>query len=306
MADEAKTKKLTLWEAINDLGWFPLLLIGLGGFSILAILEQVVFRQPLELVQIFQWPLDGYHRVMRLLGAVVEPLIQPAIDWAAAQMDLRLTLDPVWRPLFALGMVVVLGYSRTRWRNGNRVGATAFALGVGFGVLVGTVLAGVTPSEGGWSLKAFFQVAPALSVFSPVELLPGNTDWSVQVLRAAAPLASFLFLFALFEAGDSPSLRGLRAMAHVLQQGAVTAAGAVFLVSALVTGLLVFVPVLESVAGVVTLAGIVALLGVSLVAFGLRDRDTARTRTGLTIFGGFVTAGLILAADWGLRALDAG
>jgi hypothetical protein len=122
MTDEAKPEKLTLAEALKDLGWFPLAFaVVVGGPSVLTILQELFVNH--KLVPALQWIVDGYQRIMAALGAVVEPWVQPAIDWVNARFGWQLVLDPVWRPLFALTMVIAMGDARTRWRGGDHGGA---------------------------------------------------------------------------------------------------------------------------------------------------------------------------------------
>ncbi len=277
MAEEAKPESLTLWDAIKDLGWFPTALaLFVSGPSILAISETVFVDH--QLVPALQWIVDGYNRVMAVLGAVVEPLIQPAIDWLNSRLNWSLTLDPVWRPLFALGMVFVFAVARSWWRREYRGEAVGVVIVVGFGALSGAVLAGVLPSDGGW--------------------------WA-QGLRAAVPVAILMLLFGLTEAVSELG-RGSGNPGEVLRLGV----GFVLFLGLLafpIGAALSYMPGLSATAGFLTLGGIVAAIGVAALAFG---RSTAGirfgARFGLTILSGFVTAGLILGADWALKALGAG
>lgn len=281
MADQAKPEKLTLWEAIKDLGWFPLALaVIVGGPSILAILEEVFVKH--QLVPALQWIVDGYNRVMAVLGAMVEPLIQPAIDWINARLNWSLTLDPVWRPLFALAMVFVLGLARAAWREGAQGQAVGVALGMGLGALLGAVLAGIVPSDGGW--------------------------WA-QGLRAAAPVASFLSLWGLTIAvrqinrGNAEETGPSIIFYLYFFLSTFVYAGISF---ALAAGLSSW-PDLAAGAGVIALGWVIAVLGIWFLSLGLSgDGDRYQTRVGLTILGGFIAAGMTLAADFGLKALGAG
>jgi len=166
MTNEFNSRKLTIWRAIKEFGWFPMVLVGIGGFSILSILEKGVFRQPLELVEIFRWPLDGYDRVNRLLGAIVEPLAQPVIDVVNKNFDLSLALDPVWRPTFMLGMVFVVAcvrvVLRTRERKLNRILAPFF---LGY-VLLFALGVGLVPQEESWLTTGFRATQTAGALFA--------------------------------------------------------------------------------------------------------------------------------------------
>ena len=88
-------KPMELGEALKDLGWLPILLMGAGGLSILDILEAAVYYD-LSLVTPFQIALDGYRRVVGLIGAAIEPGLRSALDWLALnwQWHLRLSAMP--------------------------------------------------------------------------------------------------------------------------------------------------------------------------------------------------------------------
>lgn len=313
MADAAKVEKLTLWQAIRDMGWLPMLLFGLGGFSILAILEQAVFHQPFELVQILQWPLDGYHRVMVLLGAIVDPLVQPAIDWVNARFAWSLTLDPVWRSMFAMMIMLPLAALRSRRAVGRLKEASAHFLVTGIAALLGAMLAGLASGDGGW--------------------------WT-QGLRAAAPTMAFAVLGGLAivgraltsgNEGAQETLLGMVIVAPLLGLGAFGLAAGLSLV-----------PWLAASASTVTVAFFMVLMSVGLIHDGLKEArlpidrlpisaksddpadqrrlrqeeeqweqeekedKRASLRFGLTMLGSFVAAGLILAADCVLKALGVG
>lgn len=320
MVDAAKVGNLALWQAIRDMGWLPMLLIGLGGFSILAILEQAVFYQPFELVQIFQWPLDGFHRLMMLLGAIVDPLIQPAIDWVNLRFAWSLTLDPVWRSIFAMMIVFLLAVVRSHWTVRRRRIEVSFRfLVTGIAALIGALLAGLVSGDGGW--------------------------WA-QGLRAAAPTTAFCVLAGVLAAGlnlASGKVRAQEAFFGTVAVGTVAvavAAGLGLVAFGLAAGLS-FVPWLAASAGILTVAFSVVLISVSLIYEGLeeavpkrlpkkfaesddpaderrqrqeekqeeqeeKEDKRASLRFGLTMLGGFVAAGLILAADCVLKALGVG
>jgi hypothetical protein len=272
MADAAKPEKLTLGEAITDLGFFPILFtVAVGGPSILAILEQVLVNH--QLVPALQWIVDGYNRVMTVLGAAVEPLIQPAIDWVNAQLGWSLTLAPVWRPVFALCMVAVMAQVRTAVREGDVAGAAGIGSLLSIGFLASALLIGLFAAGPGWLAQGAVAAAPfaIYSIFSLVAAawFRSRGDW-----RNAGPVAVFFGAFSLvqFAAGA-----GLSLMPGLAQSGGLIALGLAF-----------------------------AMLGVATVALGLSVVNRSGTRQGLTMLGGFIAAGLILAADFALKALGAG
>jgi hypothetical protein len=268
MAAETNPEKLTLGEALKDLGWFPLLFaVVVGGPSILAILEQVLVSH--QLVPALQWIVDGYSRMMAVLGAAVEPLVQPPIDWMNAWFGWSLTLGTVWRPVFALCMVFLMALMRTGLRSGNVARAAIN------GGLLGT-----------WLLA----VALLIGLFS------AGAGWLAQGAVAAVPVAMFGFALTAIWAADG----NWRAVRFALAKF-----GAVSLVLFAIGAGLSFVPNLAQSAGLFVLSGAVALFGAYFVSDGLSDRNRDFSRIGLTTLGGFVAAGLILAADFTLKALGA-
>jgi hypothetical protein len=68
VADAADTmRKVTLREALKDVGWLPALYTTVvGGPSILAILEMAI--DGFQLVPAVQWIIDGYNQITRLNG----------------------------------------------------------------------------------------------------------------------------------------------------------------------------------------------------------------------------------------------
>ncbi len=279
MVDQTNPEELTFVELIKDIGWFPMLLIGLGGFSTLAIIEQGILGEPLQLVQVLQWPLDGFHRAMRLLGSGVEPLIQPVLGWLNAALGWSLTLNPIWRPLFALGMVFAMGFARASWQEGERGKAIYFGLAFGGGALIGAAIAGLAPAEAGWA---------------------------AQGVRAGAPIAGLFAVFLLAHAARE-ALQG-----KLTEAGKTLAGASLFLLIfggagyAVAAGLSL-VPGLSHAAGILTLGGFVALIGLQTLSGGLGSGNNQTVaRVGLTILGGFFAAGMILVADWGLKMLGVG
>jgi hypothetical protein len=278
MADAKYSSRaqLTLWEALKDFGWPSLSLISIGGgLSIIDIAERVVF-DGLTLITPFQIVLDGYHRVTDLLGAIVEPQLRAFVDWLNDQFNWHVQLQPLWRSLFVLGMVLVIGLVRTSWRSGAWGRSILSLIVLGLGAFAGAVMVGLLPLAGGW--------------------------WA-QGLAAGAPLALLMLAMGTATAIYDLSRGTLAGRSYFL--GAVQIA-AVLGVSAFALGAgLSFLPGLAGGAGVLILCGGVALLGAVLLFTGLRDADRSNSRTGLSMLGGFVAAGLILLSNWVMLVLGA-
>jgi hypothetical protein len=103
MADAGKPERLTLDDALKDFGFFYALFVFLvSGPSWLSLLQMVFIEH--RLVDALQWIVDGYNQIVGVLGAVIEPLLQPAINWLNGAFDWRLVLMPHWRPLALLSL----------------------------------------------------------------------------------------------------------------------------------------------------------------------------------------------------------
>src|ERR1700752_612478 len=106
-ATAAGKQRLTFWEALKDVGWFPALYSTVvGGPSVLAILEMAL--DGFGLVPAVQWIIDGYHQVTRVMGLLIEPFFASIIAWVNGLVGWSLVLHPHWRPLFLLGMGFVM------------------------------------------------------------------------------------------------------------------------------------------------------------------------------------------------------
>lgn len=270
MNQAAAGERLTFGEALKDFGWFTLLFTAvIGGTSVLALLESVFVQQ--ELIAVFQWIVDGYNRIAALAGAIVEPLFRPALQALNDAFGWELHLAPHWRPLFILGMVMVMGLARGAWRSGNRKDAVFAVVVIGLGALIGALVSGLLPLSGGWWAQGLGAAAPAMALFvffGLAGVLAGGDPADNTPLGAAA-------LFILI-AG---------ALAFVMGAG------------------LSFVPGLSAGAGVLALAIIIALFGAGFLWLGLHNNDRGDATLGLTILGGFASAGLVLVADVVVKAL---
>jgi hypothetical protein len=270
MAPEAK-RRLTLGDALQDFGWFALVFtMVVGGSSVLALLETVFVEH--RLIALFQWIVDGYNRIATVVGAMMEPLLQPMVDWLNAQFGLRLELAPHWRPLFILGMVLVVGLARSAWRAGHKRDAVLAILVIGAGALMGAVVSGLMPLTGGWWAQGLAAAAPTTALFT--------------FFGAAAALS-----------GGEPADRTPPQVAALF----IIVAGVVAFV---LGAALSFVPGLGAGAGVVGLAIIVAVFGAGFLWGGLAGNDSNDATLGLTILGGFVSAALIVAADLIVKAMN--
>jgi hypothetical protein len=104
-----------LKDDLKAFGFFPFLLVGVGGFSVIDLLERV-FAYNFDLITPFAVLLENYHRLTELLGVAVEPPVR----WLFAQLDWEINLRPIWRSatmfFTALGLPAVLRFRpNVRW-----------------------------------------------------------------------------------------------------------------------------------------------------------------------------------------------
>jgi hypothetical protein len=267
-------QRLSLKEAIEDFGWLPLTLLSIGGaISLIDIAELVA--DGLTLVTPFEVVLKGYRRVTEAIGALVEPRIQPFIKWLSAAFDWELQLQPFWRPLFVLGMVLVLGIARAQWRGGQWGRAILYVIVMGLGALGGSVAAAALPPAGGWWVQGVMSAAPLALLCIPLGIANAIIELCIPPSSLAVAWRSFVTQFefaAIFGALGFAAGAGL---SFLLGEGA----------------------------GPVALGAAVAGMGAILFTGGLRDRDHDLSRIGLAMLGGFVAAGMILISNWALLAL---
>lgn len=267
-------ERLTLREAINDFGWLPLVLLGIsGGLSIIDITEKAVLHS-LSLITPFQVVLDSYHRLTQVIGEVVEPLFQPVVDWINALFHWHLQLQPFWRSLFVLGMVLVAGLARTEVRAGRFVLAVLLLLMMGLGALAGAIVVGLLRFEGGWLVQGLAAALP------------------VALLFFSAGVASVLFQLAPPSRPVAAWLSFVQWLQFTLRFGAIA-----FLLG------IAFSFVAGEAAGILVLGVALAVLGGAQLSWGLSHADRDFTRTGLSVLGGFVAAGLIQLSSWAVTAL---
>jgi hypothetical protein len=270
-------EELTLRDALDDLGWFYATFSSVvGGPSILSLLQMVFDHR---LVEALQWIVDGYNQITATLAVWVEPAFAPLIAWVNETFDWELTLHAHWRPLFLLGMVMVVGRARGFFRD-----APAEAVVVGattaLGALLGALSAGLLPLSGGPWIQGIAAAAPVAAIFMlmqiPIALWPSSKRID-ELTGVKTTLRSRLRDFA--------STIGMTAAFSAI----------VFAIAAGIS----FVPGLSTGAGILMLAGLVLFIGVETLR-GSLSKDSpsfAGARMGLIVIGGFLTAGFILIAD---------
>lgn len=267
-------ERLRLRVARKDFFWLPLTLISIGGgLALIDIAERVVF-DGLTLITPFQIVLDGYHRVTALIGAIVEPWFEPAINWLSTCFDWKVHFQPHWRSVFVLCMVVVMGILRayTNWGQWGR--ATLGCVLMSSGALGAAIVVGALPLAGAWWVQGLIAAVPVfmllvtLGMFISISSLLGRADVS--------KLLAFVRTLTLITAVLCAALFGLAAV-------------------------LSFIPPIARSAGMLTLAASVAAIAAALIFAG---HPTVTGRAGVVMLGGFVAAGLILLSNWAVIALS--
>jgi uncharacterized membrane protein len=256
--------RLTLNEQVTSVGWFLwAYAVIVGGPSVLSILESVFIDH--QLVAALQWIVEGFNRLLSVLDSVFAPLFRPMLSWINRLLDWNLALQPQWKALFALGMLLVSAISRSLWLGGNRIAGVVFLFYSGFFILVGSVLAGLAPP----------------------------TTWWAQGLAAAMPVFLTVVAWAVFTAIMERDLGTLR-------NGSI-ASLICFAVLFAIASVVSFVPGVKGSAGALCLGAAVLLASALLVKIGADEDDDTATRAGLTTLGGFGAAAIILFADLILR-----
>lgn len=275
-APAATREPPTLLGALKALGWLPLMLMGLGGLSLISVLERAVLFHDLSLITPFEIALEGYHRVTELLGQVIEPIVQPAIDWLNAGWNWHLTLQPFWPSLFVVGMIYVLAMIRTGWRAGRWISSGVMLAFQGTGMLAGTVAAALAPPDGGWAAQGWIASIPMISN---------------SVIGGIGAVLIFL---------GRQEYASARASWQNMPKDIIISSVVLFVLAAGLS----LIPGFGAGAGIVSFASMIALTGMTGLRIGLKTGNRDALRSGLSILGGFVAAGLILISNWAVTAIS--
>jgi hypothetical protein len=102
------------WDAIKDIGWFPMTYSAVvGGPTILAI-AQTAFKE-WRLTPAFQWIVEGYHRLTALMTSYIEPYIVAVFSWIGSVLGVHWSLTPMWQPFILLYSIMLVAISRAWW-----------------------------------------------------------------------------------------------------------------------------------------------------------------------------------------------
>lgn len=261
--------RLSLWDVASGLSWYPLLLMGLGGLSIIDILERAVF-EGLEWVTPLRVVMDGYDRLTLLAAVLLEPILAPVVRYLGARLELNLHLHEHWRPLFVFSLTYAVGVLRFS-ANLTWFPSILARAALSIVALAGATLAGLFPLTSSWWMQGSMAATPIVFVI-------GAMMWWPLVLADLDPTGEPLQWEQVAAAHAVPAVVGV--VAFVL--------GAA----------LSLVPGLASGAGFAALGLVVALLGYFQFQGALMAGAREGALSGLTIVGGFLAAGLVLIANW--------
>jgi hypothetical protein len=258
--------RLTLKQAIDDLGWFWGVFTSLVNAPSLLALLQMVFEY--RFVEALQWIVDGYTEIIGWVGAALEPILLPLIEQLNVIFGWSLELQPQWRPLLLVALIPATSLARQAWRSSSKDDVIE-PLAIGVGAIMGVVAAAVVPLDGRWWTQGLMAALPIGAALLFYEV----TIHATNLFKAPINRDPFGALFML------PYVAAFCALSFALGAG------------------LSFAPALRDGAGIIALGIMVFAMGCFSLANGLSLGERNDSRMGLTMLGAFVAAGFILGAD---------
>jgi hypothetical protein len=294
-AEQAQPFRLTLLAALKDLGWFSGIFATLvGAPSILAIIQAVFVDY--NFVPLIQWIADGWNQLLHFLSMAIEPGVIWIIQIINNLVDLNMELHAHWRPIFALSMVLVMSSVRQDWTQGRNLRAFKFLIINTCVVLIISISIGLSPpnepvtfasqlvnaatlfKDAGWILSFLWGLFANFVVISP--LIGSAYVLFIKHAPVFTPYLVSVFTFPFFLIFNLNWFLGI----NIFEMGLGING---FQVAILMQGLLI------------------AWTGIRYIRSGFSGNNIGRVRRGLTILGGFVTAGLIVSTDAILKLLPA-
>ncbi len=271
MTNTTIAPKLTLLAACKEIGWLPLLLMGIGGLSVIDIMEKAVLGD-ISLITPLRIVLDGYQRIAALAAAFVERPLAPLMTWLSRLFQYDLFLQPYWRSLFLLQGLAVAPIVRATWQAGQKFDAAIAAIVMYAGCLAVSLVVGLAPQIPVWWFQGFIAALMVLTLW-----------------------LTFGIAAALGPAGGEEKLD--------VRGGVATALFSAF-VGFVLAALIALAPQIGAGAAVVAFGISIALFGLLFIAGSFRTGEIDMFRLGLAIFGGFIAAALVLLADAIVKALS--
>ncbi|MDZ4689705.1 hypothetical protein [Terricaulis sp.] len=276
MSDD-DTDGVTVTGAVRDLGWFSwLFALVVGGPSYLALLQEVFVDH--RLLTVLGRIVDGYNRILLVIGGVFEPLLGGVIRAVSEWVNVSLVLQPHWKQLFVLGMIFVASYARTAWRGKQRVAAVLVGSALMVLALTCAAAASLSPLS---SWLAHGWAAFSMTVLLTVVLAVTVTIRTKRSVGFAPPREGFVRIKNTSRTAYSLNVFALALPVVAFALGAFGA----------------FIAQLHASAGIIAFNLVLLGTGITAVVMGVREQNRSSTRLGLTILGGFLAATLIIVAD---------
>lgn len=150
------TKVALLYSSIRDLGWFTLFVGWLIGTpTILTLFEHVI---DLNLIGAFQWVLDGYEQLIRVMDKIIVPITTPILAALNSLFAVELKLHDHWRYVFLLFLVptiVNIRITRTTFDEGEHQPQWQWRANIVYFLssLIGAIIVGLVPLEANYAAQ---------------------------------------------------------------------------------------------------------------------------------------------------------
>lgn len=278
MSEKENSQRLTLGQAIKDLGWFWWLFTCIvGGPSILSI-HQTIFVD-FQLTDLLQWIVDGYENLVTRLHTIILPMVEPIFDWVETVLGWELTLYPHWVPLFALISIPALSIIRaTDFKNDFKgfFGGLIFLVGG----LTGSVIGGTVPTDGTDDAQLY---GAAATIFMPLCLV-----FALSLLGAGGKVEYRVFPAFLGAVVGTTALVVL--FARLLNRFGLSRG---FGLAGLGIAIILF--------GII---GLLTQFSKPRYPARAKEPDPRQVKISLTMLGGPITGGMILLVDWMLKLMN--
>jgi hypothetical protein len=271
MQDSETAAPTMAWPRPGVSGLWLGLLAAVICFPAILQLEQLALPD-LHLVQGFQWIVDAWRQLLASAGAALDA----AGDALNSRFGWRLSLAPVWLPIFAISAVLVLVVACASWRRGRRLAVVLWTPAGLVSVFCGAVGAGLAASSAGLAGHMVIAASPPLALLG----------WMTCALARS------------LETDNGADARS------TLRAGAAGTA-MVCACAIVLTAIFANIPVLAASPGLAALACVALLLGLAHIAVGLEGGNRGFVRVGSAIVLLLGAPGFLLAVNAIARALGA-
>ncbi|MEM6535988.1 MAG: hypothetical protein AAF613_10145 [Pseudomonadota bacterium] len=274
LLEDEHAERLTLLQAAKDLGFvFWLFTAFIGAPSIVSLMQTVFID--FQLSSLFQWVVDGYRQLLGVIASVLNPVANVLLNSFNGLLNLELTLQDHWQPLFVVLTLFISANTRSLWDDGYKKPAIVFVATMAVFTLLGAWIAGLIQPDAVWWLQGLAAGMPVLCLFMGMTLAYAISFFAFGFSQPyRKPLWSYV------RRGF-----GLGASAFVL--------GAALSLSNLIQGH----------AGLLVLFSGLFFYGLYWVREGFRDKDIPEVRFGLRVVGGFLFAIIVTGIDFSLSML---